>query len=317
VLANKDPAKLADTMLHEFVHNEQDFIEIRYLAEELAQKEPVGYPPSVHAIDQIQLDYQIRTGRKLDPKYLDEVLRVNEISRLEGVYAKETGQTLSREQAEQLLNLSHEEQIKKLQEFSQGKVSAQQAELILDPKERIPLTEAEKARANEMLDDAMKYPWPGDTVAKYQEDNAVAKSVLRRLDADPDAYMQVLEDLAQDQKLPPDQRVLTHRLFGSDNPPEDVLRMLDTSKTWPWDPNQVLKEAIQNEIDIRDAWMKDAWRDYFANPDEQEAWLIGKRAAIASREAGVAGSDLPPETVKDLDPHPERKTLPGLAPVGG
>src|SRR5262249_11126534 len=263
-----------------------------------------------------QLDYEIRTGTKLDPKYLDEILRVNEKNRLEGIYAKETGQELSQEQAEQLLHLSHDEQIKKLQEFSQGKISVQQAELVLDPKERIPMTEAEKARANEMLDDAMKHPWPGDTVAKYQEDNAVATSVLRRLDTDPKAYVEVLEDLAQDQKLPPDQRVLTHRLFGSDNPPEDVLRMLDPSKTWPWDPNQVLKEAIQSEKDIRIEWIKDACRDYFANPDEQEAWLIGKLAAIASREADAPGSDVPPETVKDLDPHPERKTLPGLAPVG-
>jgi hypothetical protein len=203
--------------------------------------------------------------------------------------------------------LSHDQQILKLQEFSQGKMSKQQAESILDPKQRIAMTEAEKARANEMLDDAMKYPWPGDTVAKYHEDNAVATSVLRRLDADPEAYVEVLQDLAQDQKLPPDQRVLTHRLFGSDNPPEDVLSMLDAGKTWPWDPNRVLKESIHYEVDNREAWMKEAWREYFANPDEQEAWLIGKRAAIASREVGVPGSDLPPETIKDLDPHPERK----------
>src|SRR4030095_12154724 len=70
----------------------------------------------------------------------------------------------------------------------------------------------------------------------------------------------------------------------------------------------VLVKRIEDGVKDNETLVKDALQKYFDNPEEQEAWFIGKRAAIVARENGVPGPDQPPAVVKDLDPHPERQT---------
>ncbi|HEY9870198.1 MAG TPA: hypothetical protein V6D08_13610 [Candidatus Obscuribacterales bacterium] len=191
-----------------------------------------------------------------------------------------------------------------------------------NPEHFKPLSDADTTRAKELIADSQKYPWPGEKVAELNNDIRVARSELLKLQNDPNESMRLLEKLGDNSG---DSKVLSKRLFGSETPPPEIQKLIndlrDPSKTFDTAvAREILVGRIKENADLNEAWIKDAWQRYFDNPDEQEAWLIGKRAGIAARESNVPGSDPSPAVVKDIDPHPEiteRKTLPGIGDRAG
>lgn len=74
LLSGKRPADIAETMYHEFVHNEQDALIIRSIADSAG----VGKTASPEQIKRMQETYNQQAGGKLSDDHLNEVLRVRD-----------------------------------------------------------------------------------------------------------------------------------------------------------------------------------------------------------------------------------------------
>lgn len=71
VLSNRDPGELIDTIYHEFVHNEQDYMILRHISDELN----IGQKASAEQMTKLRELYEQRTGQKLSDSHMGEVLK--------------------------------------------------------------------------------------------------------------------------------------------------------------------------------------------------------------------------------------------------
>lgn len=71
VLTNKDPGELIDTIYHEFTHNEQDYMILRHISDELK----IGQKASSEQMTKLREVYEERTGQKLSDSHMAEVLK--------------------------------------------------------------------------------------------------------------------------------------------------------------------------------------------------------------------------------------------------
>src|SRR4030095_15918263 len=74
IVANKEPAKLIDTIYHEFAHHEQDSLIIRMIAEE----NKIGHPPTAEQLQTLHEKYKKDIGQDVSDDHLKEVLRAGD-----------------------------------------------------------------------------------------------------------------------------------------------------------------------------------------------------------------------------------------------
>lgn len=71
VLSNRDPGELIDTIYHEFVHNEQDYLILRKISDELN----IGQKASAEQMTKLRELYLERSGQQLSDSHMAEVLK--------------------------------------------------------------------------------------------------------------------------------------------------------------------------------------------------------------------------------------------------
>src|SRR5262249_37365051 len=144
VLKANNPAKLINTIYHEFAHFEQENVVIRLLASE----RNLPHPATPDQIAELKHGYESETGRAISDKRLQDVLHAEgdkisqKVDSMKKVYAEKTGLHLSDEQAKELVQLGGRDQARKLQELSGGKLSKADAENVLRESKSERLTDA-------------------------------------------------------------------------------------------------------------------------------------------------------------------------------
>ncbi len=256
LLKISDSASFMETTYHEFVHNQQDGLVMRSVLDYVEKQTGAHLQPQ--DIDRMrQLEKQLSETHALPADQLDELTRIKkEVNDVREAYKEKSGRDFSDDHLKEVIRA----------------------------RDGHPLSLEERLRAHQLGDAFKNMANPGEAFVKAGNYLAVVTTELQKLQQPGGAKYLVRRLSANDPEL-------SRRLFDSSVPPPEVQELINQysrdGRLTNLEASNTLKELLERQHRVLDAYHGALYREYIAGFHEQEAWIIGETVDHAAREQGM------------------------------